>query len=129
MHDTDILNMETVTREAPKNDVAEAKPFMDTLPLDLLETLLVPAYEEGLKKYPRESWRQGFKASRMMRSHLRHLTACYYGGVDYDFDAEKLGVIKHHLGGAIFSLICMYDTLINHPELDDRPCNLPHLQE
>jgi hypothetical protein len=111
-------------QEAPKNDAEEKKAFMDTLPLDLLETLLVPAYEEGLVKYPRESWRAGFKTSRVMRAALRHITECYYKGIDYDPDAESIGITKHHLGGAIFSLICMYDTIINHPKLDDRPCNL-----
>lgn len=106
---------------APKNDKTEAKPHMDLLPIDLLRDLLCPAYEEGVAKYGRETWRQGFEASRLMAACMRHLTAYYYDGEDFDPDTNKDLPLKHHLAGAIFSLISMYHSSIHHPELDDRP--------
>ena len=43
-----------------------------------------------------------------------------YNKCDFDPDAEKLGIVKHHLAGAIFSLLCVLQTLEKHPHLDDR---------
>lgn len=105
---------------APKNNIEENKPQMSLIPLDILAEFLVPAYMEGLEKYSRESWRLGFKVTTMMDALQRHLTAFFYDGEDFDTDAEKFNVKKHHLGGALFSLLCMCDTVANHPELDDR---------
>ena len=112
--------MEDKKDKAPKNNVQENKSQMSLIPLDILSDILVPTYMEGLIKYSRESWRKGFLMSTMMDSTQRHLSAFFYKGEDYDPDAQKLGINKTHLGGAIFSILCMSDTFLNHPELDDR---------
>jgi len=62
---------------APKNNIEEGKPRMSLLPLDLLSKYLVPAYEEGVKKYNRESWRDGFHTSIMIDSVLRHIEVVF----------------------------------------------------
>lgn len=105
---------------APKNNLIEDKPQMSLFPFDLCRDFGEPAYREGLLKYRRESWREGFYITTMFDALQRHLTSFFYDGEDYDHDAEKLGVKKHHLGGALFCILCMCDTVKNHPELDDR---------
>jgi len=106
---------------APKNNLIEDKPQMSLIPDDLLRDFGEPAYREGIIKYIRESWRDGFPITVMMDALKRHMTQFYYDGEDFDTDAEKYGVKKHHLGGALFCILCMCDTVKNHPELDDRP--------
>ena len=112
--------MEDKKDKAPKNNVQENKSQMSLIPLDILSDILVPTYMEGLIKYSRESWRKGFLMSTMMDSAQRHLSDFFYKGEDYDPDAQKLGINKTHLGGVLFSILCMADTFLNHPELDDR---------
>lgn len=109
--------------QAPKNNLEEGKPQMSLIPLDLLEKLLVPAYEEGLIKYDRESWRKGFKASVMMDALQRHLTAFYYKRELHDAETFKTyGIRKHHLGAALFCILSMYNSVeINSKKFDDRP--------
>ena len=106
---------------APKNNDEEGKPKVSLLPMDVLIEYLVPAYEEGLKKYSRESWRGGFYVSDLFDALQRHLSAFFYGHEDFDSDAEKYGVRKHHLGGAMFCILSILWTLKTRPELDDRP--------
>ena len=106
---------------APKNNVAEDKPRMSLIPMDVLARHLCPAYEEGIIKYARDSWRQGFNTSVMIDSADRHIAAFWHDCEDYDPDAAKLGIKKHHLGAAIFALIAILHTLDTRPELDDRP--------
>jgi hypothetical protein len=110
----------TALKTGPKNNVIENKPQPSLIPIDLLIKALEPAYREGLLKYYRNSWREGFLTSTMFDATIRHLSAYFYDKEDYDQDAEKLGIKKLHLGGALFSILCMIDTLLNHPELDDR---------
>jgi hypothetical protein len=105
---------------APKNNTQEGKPQLSLIPLDVITKHVVPAYMEGVIKYERESWRRGFKTSVLVDAALRHITAFFYDGEDYDKDAEKLGIKKHHLGGAIFSLLSILHTLDTRPDLDDR---------
>lgn len=102
---------------APKNDVEEGKDRLTLLPMDIISELLIPAYEEGVDKYYRESWRRGFKVSKMIDAAKRHIKAFYYDGEDIDEDSITK---KHHLGGAIFSLLSAYHSLKYYPELDDR---------
>lgn len=102
---------------APKNNAQEDKPQMSLIPLDLLREFLEPAYREGVEKYGRESWRAGFNTTVMMDALQRHLTSFFYDGEDTDPDS-KTG--KHHLGGALFCILSMCDTVSNHPEMDDR---------
>jgi len=106
----------------PKNNKEEDKHDMSELPLDLLSELLCPAYKIGsVHKYYRNSWREGFKISTMFAACLRHLTAFYFQGKNYDQDTlDNYGFKCHHLGNAIFCIICMYSSLINQPHLDDR---------
>ena len=102
---------------APKNNLAEGKPQMSLLPMDLLKKYLTVAYEEGIDKYKRESWRAGFNTSTMIDAALRHIEAFFWQGEDIDPDSKNN---KHHLAGAIFSLLSILHTLDTRPELDDR---------
>ena len=104
---------------APKNNKEEKKAEMSLLPLDVLADMLCPAYEEGVEKYERESWREGFQTSILMDACLRHLKAFYYNREDFDPERPE----KHHLGAALFCLISMYHSWENYPEMDDRPLN------
>jgi len=103
---------------APKNNVQEGKPRMSLIPMDLLKQYLVPAYEEGIIKYERESWRVGFGTSVMVDAMLRHIEAFYWQGQDIDPDSPTG---KHHLAGVIFCALSILHTLETRPELDDRP--------
>lgn len=104
-------------KTAPKNNVAEGKPRVSLLPMDVLIRHLVPAYEEGVQKYARESWRDGFYVSVLIDAALRHIADFYYLGRDADPDSPTG---KHHLAGAIFSLLSVLHTLDTRPDLDDR---------
>lgn len=105
---------------APKNNINEGKPRPTLLPMDILIKWVIPAYEEGVIKYERESWREGFKTSVLMDAAQRHMNTFFYDQEEYDVQAADLGVTKHHLAGAIFSLLSILHTLEHHPELDDR---------
>lgn len=119
-----------IDNQAPKNNELENKPRTSLNPDDLINEFLTPAYEEGIKKYFRESWRLGFKTSVMADALKRHFTKFFYKGEDFDQEAlEKFDIKKHHLAAIIFCALCMLDTFKNHPELDDRPCKLKHLQD
>lgn len=107
----------TIPKTGPKD--TKNKPDLSLIPFGLIAEYLTPAYMEGLIKYYRESWKLGFTTSTMFAGCMRHLTA-YIDGENYDPEAAKLGVNKHHLAGAIFCIICMLDTFKNHQELDDR---------
>lgn len=115
---------ESVLETAPKNNSKEGKPRVSLLPMDVLTEFLVPAYEEGCLKYDRESWRKGFQTSVLIDAAQRHMTDFFYLREDWDPDAVKLGVKKHHLAGAIFSLLSILWSLKTRPELDDRSKNL-----
>jgi len=109
-----------IKSRAPKNTEKEKKPDASLIPLDLLIEFLVPAYEEGLIKYHRDSWREGFTTTHMVGAHLRHLKD-YMKGEDFDQDTWKeFKMKKHHLGAMLFCILCMCDTFKNHPDLDDR---------
>lgn len=105
---------------APKNNVQEGKPRVSLLPMDILIKYVVPAYEEGVRKYHRESWRGGFHTSVLVDAALRHIVAFFWSGEDWDPDAAKVGIKKHHLAAAVFCLLSILHTLDARPELDDR---------
>lgn len=112
--------------DAPKDDKIEGKFRMHLMPLDLLSELLCPAYEEGCIKYYENSWRLGFTITRMFSATVRHLVKFFFFGEDYDRESlAKYGIKKHHLGGALFSIICMYHTWKDYPEKDDRQIKNP----
>jgi len=104
-------------KTAPKNATQDGKPRVTLIPMDILMEYLIPAYEEGIIKYERESWRRGFIVSEMIDACKRHTDAFFYKNEDIDPDSTTK---KHHLAGAIFSLISALHTLKYHPELDDR---------
>ena len=110
-----------VRKEAPKRDAEEDKAKLDYLPMDLLE-LVAAAYELGAKKdYPRNSWRDGFSISRTVAASRRHDKDFWDKGETFDKQAlEKYGLKVYHSACIIFNQLCILDTLINHPELDDR---------
>lgn len=130
MSERDRLDVEAVIRDynslkekfrtAPKKHVEENKPMPSLLPMDLLIEYLEPAYREGLDKYYRESWRGGFPVSVMIDAAMRHIVEFFYHGANTDIDSSTK---KHHLAGAIFSLLCVLWTLKTRPELDDRRKN------
>lgn len=112
-------------KTAPKNNVAEDKLQASLLPMDLIVPMLEPAYREGVIKYVRESWRNGFQASVMYDALRRHLDAWFYEMESLDPEPlEKYNIEKHHLGAAMFCLINLYNTDMNFPHLDDRPLKL-----
>ena len=102
---------------APKNNVKEGKPRPTLLPMDVLMEMMCPAYEEGVEKYERESWRDGFYVSTLMDAAFRHMIEFYYNGHDID---EASSTKKHHLAGALFSIASVLHALKTRPELDDR---------
>jgi len=106
---------------APKNIEQENKPKPSLIPWDIILEFDEPPYQEGLKKYHRESWRGGFKISDMFDACQRHLILFMYHLQDYDQETwENYKIKKHHLGAAKFCITCMCQTLKEHPELDDR---------
>ena len=116
---TDQVKEELPTaKNAPKEYTNKQQPSL--IPFDILLKYLEPAYQEGLIRYFRDSWRLGFKTSDMYDATIRHLTKFFYCHEDWDADASKVGVKKHHLAGVLFSVLCMLDTFEHHPELDDR---------
>ena len=110
-------NMNENLKVAPKNNVKEGKPQPTLLPLDIFMEYLCPAYSEGVEKYERESWRDGFHVSTLMDAAFRHMIEFYYNGHDID---EASSTKKHHLAGALFSIASVLHTLKTRPELDDR---------
>jgi hypothetical protein len=74
------------------------------------------AFAFGAGKYGRWNWTGGISTSRLYGALLRHLLAWFWEGTP---DAES-GL--SHLDHAAASLAMLMDTLVRHPELDDRPC-------
>jgi hypothetical protein len=111
---------------APKNNIQEGKPQPTLLPMDVLLKYLEPAYQEGVIKYERESWRGGFHTSVLVDAALRHIIEFYWQGKDVDADSQTG---KHHLAGAIFSLCSLLHTLDTRPELDDRFCKKTNVKD
>lgn len=131
---------------APKNNHLEGKarptllPFdiysrfladmnnaqMTDLPFDVFLKYQTKAYDEGVVKYMRESWRKGFPVSIMIDAALRHIIEFFWQKKDEDVfvylddNGEEQKVVKHHLTGAIFCLTCILQTIETRPELDDR---------
>lgn len=108
-------------KTAPKDAKKDGKPTVSLLPQDILMEYVVAAYEEGLIKYERESWRRGFVVSELIDAERRHVKAFFERCEDYDLETERdYGIKKHHIAGAIFSLLSILHTLKYHPHLDDR---------
>jgi len=117
-----IGDISNVPSEAPKHDSEERKPDLSLIPYDLINEMLLPAYEEGLQEYYRDSWKLGFPVLKLCAAALRHLFAFMFKHEDYDPVAEeKYNIKKHHLGAVMFCCISIYNSLkINPNKFDDR---------
>lgn len=103
---------------APK--IVKDKPQPTLLPMDILLEFVEPAYQEGVIKYVRESWRRGFKILDIMDALERHKIK-FMAGEDLDPEAvEVYGVQKTHLAAMVFCCLSALHTLKYHPELDNR---------
>jgi hypothetical protein len=105
---------------APKD--TKGKTDLSTIPLDLIDELLEPTYAEGVIKYKKDSWKEGFPVSVLYSALRRHLNQFYFEGEDYDketFDQYKIK--KHHLGAVIFCCLSIYNSLKINDDYDDRP--------
>ncbi|MDX9788994.1 MAG: DUF5664 domain-containing protein [Desulfobacterales bacterium] len=110
---------------APKNNVEEGKDEIYLVPMDLVLRYVPAAYQEGVVKYKRESWRGGFKVSVLVNAIARHLVCFFWGGEDLDREAvEKYGIRKTHMAAIIFCCLSILWTLEVRRDLDDRPGRL-----
>lgn len=87
----------------------------DHLMPPLCKTMMVNALHYGCKKYFENSWRAGFKVSRMYDACCHHIDAFFHER--QDIDAES-GV--HHLDLALFNVVMMRYSL-GLSDKDDRP--------
>jgi hypothetical protein len=120
-----VINMSTPGRrkalkemsgDGLKNDLHEGKPNLALLPMDVLGKV-ARAYEYGLKKYRRNSWRKGFKTDRMIAAALRHISQWNDRGQEYDKDAyDSEGMRVHHIAMAVFNLLCVMHTIDKWPD-------------
>jgi hypothetical protein len=92
----------------------EGKCRMGMIPLDC-HKWEADGFAVGALKYSPNNWRKGMLISTQMDSLMRHLTAFFYENEDID---KETGV--RHLGLAQCNLAMMVNTIMNHPELDDR---------
>ncbi len=100
------------TEKADRFNVGKCRLGM--IPLDC-HKWEADGFDYGQKKYSAFNWRRGLPITEQMDSLLRHLNAFFNEYEDID---PESGV--HHLGLAQCNLAMMVNTLINHPELDDR---------
>jgi hypothetical protein len=101
---------------APKNDKLEKKHRLELLPMDLLG-FVADAYEYGCSKYYHNSHRKGFDTDRMISGALRHISDWNDRGQEFDKDAhEQTGMKVHHIGMAIFNLLCVLESTEYYPE-------------
>ena len=92
----------------------DGKPRLGMIPLDC-HKWEADGFEYGANKYAMHNWRKGMPISEQIDSLMRHLNAFYFEHEDLDPESKV-----HHLGLAQCNLAMMVNTLINHPELDDR---------
>lgn len=102
---------------APKD--VSGKPMPTLLPMDILLEFVEPAYQEGVQKYVRESWRRGFNVTDLIDAMFRHVNK-FMAGEDYDPESEGYGVKKHHLAAAVFCCLSAMHTCKYHKHLDNR---------
>lgn len=88
---------------------------LDHLSPPLTKTMMVNALKYGLSKYFKNSWRAGFKVSRMYDACCHHIDAFFHERQDLD---PESGV--HHLDLALFNVVMMRYS-VDIEGKDDRP--------
>jgi len=91
------------------------------LPLITIVKYLSPAYQEGVLKYYRESWRCGFPITVLLGALQRHFLA-HLNGEIFDIETiETFKIKKTHIGAVLFCLLSLYHTIRIYPgKYDDR---------
>jgi hypothetical protein len=92
----------------------EGKTRFALIPLDC-HKWEADGFSYGASKYSLDNWRRGQLISTQMDSLFRHLEAFYYRGEDIDPES-----LVHHVGLAQCNLAMIANTLMNHPDMDDR---------
>lgn len=84
--------------------------------------LIAAKMEAGAKKYERGNWQKGAPVTELVDSLTRHLTD-FMAGIDKDAEDGT-----HTLAGVLTNACMLVETVIHHPEFDDRfarPSNPP----
>ena len=90
------------------------KPRYDLMPVYPTEQEVL-VYTFGAKKYEPDNWRKGIEVSRGIAAIQRHL-ASFKAGEDNDAETKL-----PHLASIVCTAKFIMETLITHPEMDDRP--------
>lgn len=92
-----------------------SKPPLALIPAAAMEEE-AKAFADGREKYGQWNFKSGLEVTRTLSAAMRHIEEVLKGGaIDPD---SKHGC--HHLGAARAELAMALDTLLNHPEFDDR---------
>lgn len=93
-------------------DMHEGKGRCDLLPPNAL-LRLAQHFEEGALKYSDRNWEKGIPCSSFLDSALRHIFKYMDGMNDED-----------HLIAAVWNLICLVETEMKRPEMQDIPARM-----
>lgn len=93
-------------------DMHEGKGRCDLLPPNAL-LRLARHFEEGCLKYGDRNWEKGIPCSSFLDSALRHIFKYMDGMNDED-----------HLIAAVWNLVCLVETEIKRPEMQDIPTRM-----
>jgi hypothetical protein len=104
-------NIEQTSASGVKFD--ENKPDMTDIPKEAMWAMGA-AFSHGQKKYGKNNYRKGMKASRQLAAAVRHI----YQHLDGETLDPESGIM--HLGHALASIAMACYTIKNHPQLDDR---------
>lgn len=109
----------TMTSPSEKASFAEGVKYDDTKPaLAYIPKAALyaegEAFAYGAKKYEAWNYKNGLAVTRTLSAALRHIVQ-FLEGEDLD---QESGV--NHLGCARANLAMALDSLVNHPEFDDR---------
>ena len=93
-------------------DMHEGKGRCDLLPPNAL-LRLARHFEEGALKYSDRNWEAGIPTHSFIDSGLRHIFKYMAGEKDED-----------HLIAAVWNLVCLVETEIKRPEMQDIPARM-----